>query len=68
MPAKLSATPPAFIPVMGSLRKRKAKNMVKIGPRVPIMAVSMADVMVMAIRKVICGMNSPTSEAIAIFQ
>ena len=68
MPTKLSATPPAFFPVMGSPRKKKAKNMVKMGPRVPMIAVSMADVMVMAMRKVICGTNSPTSEAAAIFQ
>ena len=42
--------------------------MVKTGPRVPMMAVSMADVIVMAIRKVIWGINSPTSDAAAIFQ
>ena len=40
--------------------------MVKMGPKVPMMAVSMAEVMVMAMRKVICGMNRPTSDAAAI--
>ena len=47
-PAKLKATPPAFLRVIGSLRKKKAKIIVKIGPRVPIIVVSMAVDMVMA--------------------
>ena len=42
--------------------------MVKMGPSVPIMAVSMADDMVMAMRKVICGTKRPSSEAATIFQ
>ncbi len=51
-PAKLKATPPAFLKVMGSPRKKNAKTIVKIGPRVDMMAVSMEVAMVIAIKKV----------------
>ena len=50
-----------------SFRKKKAKNIVKMGPRVPMSAVSIAEDMVIAIRKVICGTKRPISEAAAIF-
>ena len=53
---------------MGSFRKKKAKNMVKMGPRVPRMAVSIEVDIVMAIRKVSWGISRPTTEAAAIFQ
>ena len=51
-PTKLRATPPAFLMVMGSPRKKNAKIIVKIGPRVDMMAVSMEVAMVIAIKKV----------------
>ena len=51
-PAKLSATPPAFLSVTGSPRKMNANIIVKIGPRVLIIAVSMDVAIDMATRKV----------------
>ena len=42
--------------------------MVKIGPRVPMMAVSIEVAIVMAIRNEICVRNKPIDEAAAIFQ
>ena len=63
MPTKLIATPDAFLNVTGSLRKMAANIIVKIGERVLSMAESMEVVIVMAARKVSCGMKRPTSEA-----
>ena len=65
-PAKLSATPVAFLKVMGSFRKRNAKNIVKMGPRVPRIPVSRGVAIVMAERKVSCGTKSPVRDARAI--
>ena len=66
-PARLRATPPAFLPVMGSFRKIYAKNIVNTGPSVLRMAVSMAVAMGMARRKAICVRNRPKNPARAIF-
>ena len=63
MPTKLIATPDAFLKVTGSLRKMAANIIVKMGARVPSMAESMEVVIVMAPRKVSCGMKRPTIEA-----
>ena len=48
---------------MGSFRKRKAKNIVKIGESVCITDASIVAEIVMAFKKVSCGTNSPTNEA-----
>ena len=61
--AKLRATPLAFFPVIGSPTKKKAKNMVKMGDRVPMMAVSMEVEIVIAFRKVSCGIKRPRADA-----
>ena len=61
------ATPLAFLPVMGSPTKKKAKIMVNTGPSVPMMAQSMDVAMVMPTRKDVWVRNSPRKEARAIF-
>ena len=55
IPAKLSATPPIFFQVSGSLSTTAATNMVNIGVVAVTMEVSTGVVMPMAMRKVICG-------------
>ncbi len=65
-PARLSATPPAFLKVIGSLRKMAAKHIVNTGGSVPRTERSMELVIVVATRNENCGTKSPSTEARAI--
>ena len=66
IPMKLIPTPAAFFAVIGSFTNMNAKNIVKIGPRVPIIDASMVVAIVMPFRKVYCVMKSPNMDANAI--
>ena len=66
IPMKLIPTPAAFFAVIGSFTNMNAKNMVKIGPSVPMMDASMVVAIVMPLRNVYWVMNRPNMDANAI--
>ena len=68
MPNRLTPTPRAFLAVIGSLTKKKAKNIVNIGPRVDTIEVSTGVDILIARRKEYCVMNRPKNDATTILQ
>jgi hypothetical protein len=67
IPKKLSATPPAFLIVMGSFRAKAAMNIVRIGEMALTMEQSIGVMSGIAIRKVICVRKNPRTDAPNIF-